>query len=138
MALKAKCELQDDAAWFGTHYHDRVPEFSGWQRFELLSLKPVDESREAEALGYQPPPALPGPVTFLKLGKSKTERLARHGVDVTAKRRADARIEVDGARGRVARPSALDYHFRIVPQPRRAKEDEAECMRRPWRRHRFR
>ncbi|CAA0092968.1 5-methyltetrahydropteroyltriglutamate--homocysteine methyltransferase [Starkeya nomas] len=57
--------------WFDTNYHYMVPEFSAGQRFTLASTKPVDEYREAKALGYQTRPVLLGPVTFLKLGKAK-------------------------------------------------------------------
>jgi 5-methyltetrahydropteroyltriglutamate--homocysteine methyltransferase len=57
--------------WFDTNYHYMVPEFTKGQAFALSSLKPVDEYREAKALGYQTRPVLLGPVTFLKMGKSK-------------------------------------------------------------------
>ena len=57
--------------WFDTNYHYMVPEFSAGQRFTLASTKPVDEYREAKALGYQTRPVLLGPVTLLKLGKAK-------------------------------------------------------------------
>ena len=62
---------QEMTKWFDTNYHYMVPEFTKGQRFELASLKPVDEYREAKALGYQTRPVLLGPVTYLKLGKSK-------------------------------------------------------------------
>jgi len=52
-----------------------VPEFVAGQRFELASSKPVDEYREAKALGYQTRPVLLGPVSFLKLGKAKEPSL---------------------------------------------------------------
>lgn len=57
--------------WFDTNYHYMVPEFTAGQCFALSSLKPVDEYREAKSLGYQTRPVLIGPVTYLKLGKSK-------------------------------------------------------------------
>ena len=50
--------------WFDTNYHYMVPEFAQGQRFTLASTKPVDEYREAKALGYQTRPVLLGPVTF--------------------------------------------------------------------------
>ena len=56
--------------WFDTNYHYMVPEFSKDQRFTLASNKPVDEYREAKALGFETRPVLLGPVTYLKLGKS--------------------------------------------------------------------
>lgn len=57
--------------WFDTNYHYMVPEFARGQRFTLASTKPIDEYREAGALGYETRPVLLGPVTFLKLGKAK-------------------------------------------------------------------
>jgi 5-methyltetrahydropteroyltriglutamate--homocysteine methyltransferase len=57
--------------WFDTNYHYMVPEFSPGQRFSLTSAKPVEEYREAKALGYETRPVLLGPVTFLTLGKAK-------------------------------------------------------------------
>ena len=57
--------------WFDTNYHYMVPELSNDQRFSLASRKPIEEYEEAKALGYQTRPVLVGPVTFLKLAKSK-------------------------------------------------------------------
>ncbi|QXG82382.1 5-methyltetrahydropteroyltriglutamate--homocysteine S-methyltransferase [Rhodospirillum rubrum] len=57
--------------WFDTNYHYMVPEFTKDQTFTLASRKPVEEFNEAKALGYKTRPVLLGPVTFLKLGKSK-------------------------------------------------------------------
>lgn len=62
---------QEMTKWFDTNYHYMVPEFSAGQTFALSSQKPVDEYREARALGYHTRPVLLGPVTYLKLGKSK-------------------------------------------------------------------
>jgi 5-methyltetrahydropteroyltriglutamate--homocysteine methyltransferase len=62
---------QEMTKWFDTNYHYMVPEFSKGQTFALSSTKPIDEYREAKALGFQTRPVLVGPVTFLKLGKSK-------------------------------------------------------------------
>ena len=64
-------QAQEMTKWFDTNYHYMVPEFSRDQKFELSSLKPVVEYREAKALGYQTRPVLLGPVTYLKLGKCK-------------------------------------------------------------------
>lgn len=66
---------QEMTKWFDTNYHYMVPEFSKGQTFALSSSKPVDEYREAKTLGYQTRPVLLGPVTFLKLGKSKDASL---------------------------------------------------------------
>ncbi len=56
--------------WFDTNYHYLAPEFGAGQAFRLSSTKPVDEFREARALGVHTRPVLLGPVTFLKLGKT--------------------------------------------------------------------
>jgi len=57
--------------WFDTNYHYMVPELAKDQKFTLASRKPIEEYEEALALGYQTRPVLVGPVTFLKLAKSK-------------------------------------------------------------------
>ncbi|MEW6438514.1 MAG: 5-methyltetrahydropteroyltriglutamate--homocysteine S-methyltransferase [Pseudomonadota bacterium] len=57
--------------WFDTNYHYIVPQFRAEQKFSLSSTKPIDEYREAKALGYQTRPVLLGPVTYLKLGKGE-------------------------------------------------------------------
>lgn len=59
--------------WFDTNYHYLVPEFTEGQRFALSSTKAVDEFLEAKAQGIVTRPVLLGPVTYLKLGKSRTE-----------------------------------------------------------------
>nr|WP_200294441.1 5-methyltetrahydropteroyltriglutamate--homocysteine S-methyltransferase [Rhodospirillum rubrum] len=61
--------------WFDTNYHYMVPEFTKDQTFTLASRKPIEEYEEAKALGYKTRPVLLGPVTFLKLGKSKDPAL---------------------------------------------------------------
>ncbi len=66
---------QEMTKWFDTNYHYMVPEFANGQSFELSCLKPVDEFREAKALGHHTRPVLLGPVTYLKLGKSKDASL---------------------------------------------------------------
>jgi hypothetical protein len=42
---------QEMTKWFDTNYHYMVPEFAEGQRFALSSLKPVEEYREAKAVG---------------------------------------------------------------------------------------
>jgi 5-methyltetrahydropteroyltriglutamate--homocysteine methyltransferase len=88
MARGAKADADDGAAcehahhahgvaalemtkWFDTNYHYMVPELRKNQYFALASRKPIEEYEEAKALGYQTRPVLIGPVTFLKLAKSK-------------------------------------------------------------------
>ncbi len=60
---------QEMTKWFDTNYHYMVPELRKDQAFALASRKPIEEYREAKALGYQTRPVLIGPVTFLKLAK---------------------------------------------------------------------
>ncbi|MBU0860189.1 MAG: 5-methyltetrahydropteroyltriglutamate--homocysteine S-methyltransferase [Alphaproteobacteria bacterium] len=57
--------------WFDTNYHYIVPEFEANQKFFLTSAKPVDEYKEAKALGIETRPVLVGPLTYLLLGKAK-------------------------------------------------------------------
>ncbi|HTK35132.1 MAG TPA: 5-methyltetrahydropteroyltriglutamate--homocysteine S-methyltransferase [Caulobacteraceae bacterium] len=59
--------------WFDTNYHYLVPEVSPGQTFALSSTKALDEFEEAKAQGVHTRPVLLGPVTFLKLAKSKDE-----------------------------------------------------------------
>jgi 5-methyltetrahydropteroyltriglutamate--homocysteine methyltransferase len=66
---------QEMTKWFDTNYHYMVPEFTAGQTFKLSSTKPIDEYKEAKAQGFATRPILLGPVTFLKLGKSKDESL---------------------------------------------------------------
>ncbi|MGH8279011.1 MAG: 5-methyltetrahydropteroyltriglutamate--homocysteine S-methyltransferase [Gammaproteobacteria bacterium] len=56
--------------WFDTNYHYLVPELHRGQKFALCGRKPLDEYREARALGYAARPVLVGPVTFLYLSKT--------------------------------------------------------------------
>jgi 5-methyltetrahydropteroyltriglutamate--homocysteine methyltransferase len=62
---------QEMTKWFDTNYHYMVPELTKDQQFTLASRKPIEEYEEAKALGYQTRPVLVGPITFLKLAKSK-------------------------------------------------------------------
>ncbi|GAB3929502.1 5-methyltetrahydropteroyltriglutamate--homocysteine S-methyltransferase [Larkinella terrae] len=58
--------------WFDTNYHYIVPEFTKSQTFSLRSEKVFTEFDEAKTvLGAVPKPVLPGPVTYLLLGKEK-------------------------------------------------------------------
>ncbi len=55
--------------WFDTNYHYLVPELSSGQRFALSSTKPLDEFRQAAAMGITTRPVILGPVSFLTLSK---------------------------------------------------------------------
>ncbi|GAB3906601.1 5-methyltetrahydropteroyltriglutamate--homocysteine S-methyltransferase [Larkinella knui] len=58
--------------WFDTNYHYIVPEFSKNQSFSLRSEKIFSDFEEAKTvLGSIPKPVVPGPVTYLLLGKEK-------------------------------------------------------------------
>jgi 5-methyltetrahydropteroyltriglutamate--homocysteine methyltransferase len=63
--------------WFDTNYHYLVPEFNADTQFRLNSTRLFDEVREAQALGHIPKVSLIGPVTFLYLGKEKSEHFDR-------------------------------------------------------------
>src|SRR2546426_734143 len=63
--------------WFDTNYHYIVPELERGQSFRLSSQKPVNEYREAKALGIDATPVLIGPVTFLLLAKTKGQAFDR-------------------------------------------------------------
>ena len=59
--------------WFDTNYHYLVPEFDPKTSFRLGTHKPIEEFREALAIGIRTKPVLIGPVTFLRLGKYQGE-----------------------------------------------------------------
>ncbi len=66
--------------WFDTNYHYLVPELEAGQVFRLASTKPLDEFREARALGLTTKPVLVGPVTWLLLGKARAPGVDRLGL----------------------------------------------------------
>lgn len=58
--------------WFDTNYHYIVPEFETSQIFKLQHDGIIKSYREAKAYGVKnPKPVIVGPLSFLKLGKSK-------------------------------------------------------------------
>lgn len=57
--------------WFDTNYHYIVPEFTKEQQFSLFNNKPLEEYKEAKALGIDTKPVIIGPISFLLLGKEK-------------------------------------------------------------------
>ena len=63
--------------WFDTNYHYIVPEFEKNQRFELFSLKIINEYTEALNLGVTTKAVIIGPVTYLLLGKEKSSGFHR-------------------------------------------------------------
>src|SRR4051812_39553335 len=56
--------------WFDSNYHYVRPTFQDDQTFKLSSTKPIDEFKEAQALGITTRPVVLGPVSFLHLGKA--------------------------------------------------------------------
>jgi len=64
--------------WFDTNYHYLVPEIEQGMSFRLASTKPVDEFREAAALGIHTRPVLLGPMSFLWLSKCRRTRPRPH------------------------------------------------------------
>ncbi len=67
-APAAACEM---TKWFDTNYHYLVPELHPDLHFRLSTTKLFDETAEALALGYRVKPVLPGPLTWLWLGKAR-------------------------------------------------------------------
>ncbi|MDI5982545.1 5-methyltetrahydropteroyltriglutamate--homocysteine S-methyltransferase [Amycolatopsis magusensis] len=56
--------------WFDTNYHYLVPELGPDTEFGVSGGKPLDEYREARAIGVETRPVLVGPVTYLLLAKA--------------------------------------------------------------------
>lgn len=71
----ADVPAQEMTKWFDTNYHYMVPEVTAGQTFALTTTKPVDQFREAKALGHHTRPVILGPVTWLLLAKSKDPQL---------------------------------------------------------------
>lgn len=64
------CEM---TKWFDTNYHYIVPEFNSNQNFQLCKDYLFTAIDRALAKGYRVKPVLLGPLTYLWLGKTKTE-----------------------------------------------------------------
>jgi 5-methyltetrahydropteroyltriglutamate--homocysteine methyltransferase len=63
----------DMTKWFDTNYHYLVPEFEPGVTFRLASTAPIDAFNEAQSLGIRTRPVLLGPLSFLLLGKAKSQ-----------------------------------------------------------------
>ena len=61
--------------WFDTNYHYIVPEFKPNQKFKLTFSKIIDEFLEAKSFGIITRPVILGPLSFLYLGKSVSNKL---------------------------------------------------------------
>ncbi|SHG76281.1 5-methyltetrahydropteroyltriglutamate--homocysteine S-methyltransferase [Pollutimonas bauzanensis] len=62
----AACEM---TKWFDTNYHYIVPELVPQQSYRIARSYLFDQIREAQALGHSVKPVIPGPLTWLWLGK---------------------------------------------------------------------
>jgi len=62
----AACEM---TKWFDTNYHYIVPELTPRQTFRVARTALFDQVREAQALGHAVKVVIPGPLTWLWLGK---------------------------------------------------------------------
>ena len=60
--------------WFDTNYHYIVPEFKSNQKFKLTFSKILDEFLEAKSFGIITRPVILGPLSFLYLGKSASNK----------------------------------------------------------------
>ena len=65
-AAVAACEM---TKWFDTNYHYIVPELAPGQTYRLAREELFDHVEEARALGHAVKPVIPGPLTWLWLGK---------------------------------------------------------------------
>ncbi|MDP1705353.1 MAG: 5-methyltetrahydropteroyltriglutamate--homocysteine S-methyltransferase, partial [Sulfurimicrobium sp.] len=63
--------------WFDTNYHYLVPEFTPETTFRIASERLFEEVAEARALNLPAKAVLLGPLSFLWLGKEKTEGFDR-------------------------------------------------------------
>ncbi len=62
----AACEM---TKWFDTNYHYIVPELAPQQSYRIAREYLFDQIKEAQALGHRAKPVIPGPLTWLWLGK---------------------------------------------------------------------
>ena len=124
------------------------------RRSRCRRSRPVDEYREAKALGYQTRPVLLGPVTYLKLGKSKDARfdplsllggaaagLYRCAAPARRQRRrmGAARRAVPRARPRRSDAQGVAHAYGSIARRAAAAEDHADDLfRRPRRQSRYR
>ena len=67
---KIDIKAMEMTKWFDTNYHYIVPEFKPNQKFKLSFSKIIDEFLEAKNFGIITRPVILGPLSFLYLGKS--------------------------------------------------------------------
>lgn len=75
----AACEM---TKWFDTNYHYIVPELAPGQTYRIAREYLFEQVQEAQALGHRVKPVIPGPLTWLWLGKGDA---FAQGADDTAK-----------------------------------------------------
>ena len=63
--------------WFDTNYHYLVPEFTAATQFSLQAQTLLAQVAEAQALGHNAKVVLVGPLSFLWLGKEKSDNFDR-------------------------------------------------------------
>lgn len=86
----AACEM---TKWFDTNYHYIVPELTPGQTFRVAREDLFEQVKEAQALGHRVKPVIPGPLTWLWLGKG--DAFARAG-DIGKLQLLDALLPVYG------------------------------------------
>ncbi|GAB5604893.1 5-methyltetrahydropteroyltriglutamate--homocysteine S-methyltransferase [Sideroxyarcus sp. TK5] len=59
--------------WFDTNYHYIVPEFTADTEFKLDATRLLAQLAEAKAQGVHAKPVIIGPVTYLRIGKTKDD-----------------------------------------------------------------
>ena len=72
---KIDIKAMEMTKWFDTNYHYIVPEFKQNQKFNLAFSKIIDEFLEAKNFGIITRPVILGPLSFLYLGKSISNKL---------------------------------------------------------------
>lgn len=85
----AACEM---TKWFDTNYHYIVPELVPGQTFRIAREYLFEHVSEAQALGHQVKPVIPGPLTWLWLGKG--DAFADGAGDVAKLKLLDALLPV--------------------------------------------
>ncbi len=67
---ETEASAMEMSKWFDTNYHYIVPEFRPGQIFRLSSSRLFQQVREASQAGIRAKAVLPGPFTYIQLGKS--------------------------------------------------------------------
>ncbi len=73
----ASAPAMEMTKWFDTNYHYIVPEFTEGMKFSISSMKIFDDVLQAKVAGFKVKAVMPGPVTFMYLGKEYGEDFSR-------------------------------------------------------------